>query len=355
MRRITASTASQLQPLHIVQRGWISGLVWAPTFDRLVVSQASGLCVVDVVIDVASDDTHYADFAIRLSAAGATDMPQRCVSVSHDGSRVLTGSADRTILQWPLQQAGELTASVVASSDTVATALGCHPADERFATGHEDGSIRLWSGSEPHWQRSAHTGDVTSLAWYDETRLVSAGRDGRVLLHDVASPEAAPQLIAQHSDWVRQVSVAWRTTPAQKFILSASRDMTVHGCDLDTGDSWQALAHRDGADTATGRATGDGWLVASGGRDGFLRLWQPHLVHTDDTAAQSAATMEHEPPAHDTTAQKSTMDHESLAEFDAHRRPLLHATWHNSGRLLITAGGDNRIVFWGIAGQTGDP
>jgi WD40 repeat protein len=73
------------------------------------------------------------------------------------------------------------------------TCVAFSPDGSQFATAGEDHAIHLWSAAGDHLRsiRLAHADIVTSLQFAGPTRLVSAGRDGQMVVWDV-KPGVAP-------------------------------------------------------------------------------------------------------------------------------------------------------------------
>ena len=150
-------------------------------------------------------------------------------------------SADRdersaAIVFWDLSGADDLSPpTVVETYDGPVFSLEYSPDGRYFATGAEDGTVRLWNVADNRW-----------------TRVMTSKIDPVVL------------------------SVAF--SPNGKILASASLDGSVRLWSVEDGDSSclvELLGHHEGAVYSVAFSP-DGQTLASSGRDGTVRLWNPH-------------------------------------------------------------------------------
>ncbi|MCE9555359.1 MAG: protein kinase [Planctomycetes bacterium] len=114
-----------------------------------------------------------------------------------DGTQLITGHEDGTIVQWNL---GDLMPSGQQKGDgTAIRSLSLSPAGTYLAVGKDGGTIELWRVAD--WNGRGrfvgHVGPVTGLEFIDgQQRLVSAGSDGTVRVWDVPSQTEIGQLLS---------------------------------------------------------------------------------------------------------------------------------------------------------------
>ncbi len=207
--------------------------------------------------------------AERVSAAGPPGA--RALALSPDGARVATGHADGAVAVWD-RAAGKLLRTTAAHSAPVRQ-LGYLDGGRRLLTAGGDGDLRVWNvgadgGLTPQARASAVPGPATSFAVAADGRRVLVGTElGVVVLWDAAD---------------NRVERVWEAGgPVAAVALSPDGKVAVAGGDETY--TWDVAAGRPGAPVrgAEGarafcvlpRAGGD-WLFAAVGRtDGALHLF----------------------------------------------------------------------------------
>jgi WD40 repeat protein len=229
------------------------------------------------------------------------------------------------------------------------------PDGTAFATGGEDGVVRLWDTASRAQTRqlAGHAGPVVAVAWSPDGASIAAGGDTIVRLWDAASGEQAGQLTG-HSHVVR--AVAW--SPDGGTVASGAR--TVRLWDARTGQQVQQFSgHHHGVNAVAWSP--DGNAIASGALS--VRVWEPgtgrqvrqlsgdgHLVRSvawnPDGSVLAAGS--------GTICLWAAVSGTLIRRFTDIDEEYWHViTWNHDGSIIATNGGDANVELWDAA--TGQP
>ncbi|MBK1649326.1 NACHT and WD40 repeat domain-containing protein [Rhabdochromatium marinum] len=189
---------------------------------------------------------------------------------SPDSGWLASGGADGRVLLWDPASGREL--HRLEGHGGLVRALVVAPNGAWLASGGDDGRVRLWdpaSGRELH-RLAGHGDSVTALAVApDGAWLASSGADGWVGLWDPASGQELHRLEG-HGGSVRALAVA----PDGAWVASGGADGSVRLWDPASGRELHRLAGHGGLVRALAVAPDGTWL-ASSGADGWVWLWDP--------------------------------------------------------------------------------
>jgi RNA polymerase sigma factor (sigma-70 family) len=246
---------------------------------------------------------------------------------SPDGKLIVTAGLDRAIRIWDAASGRELRRVEGHAGGT--NCLAFLPGGE-FLSGGRDGSIRRWdpaTGAE-RGRFPPQGGSVEALAAAPDGTVFASGTSGGVLcLWDAATGKVRLRQKAHR----RQVAaLAISTAPPGGFrgiaansargwvLASGGWDGAIRLWDVQTGKELKEFSHPSGV---TGLAfTADGRVLASGGRDGTLILWE---VATGGRRAEFGPF------------QRGAYGFVSVAFAPG-----------ATGRLLATGSGDRRLRLW---------
>ena len=233
------------------------------------------------------------------------------VAFSPDGTRLVSGSADRTIKLWAAQT-GELLRTLTGHEHGVWT-VAFSPDGRSIASGSADQTVRVWETATGTCQQilSGHNNWVWIVAFSPDGRSIASGSaDQTVRLWDIQAQQCL-RVLPGHSNWVWSVAFSpdgqalasgsedrtmrlWNAvngqclqtlqgssnwvwsvafSPDGKKLASGQGDRLVHLWDMPTGEPVETLA---GAQNAIWSVTfsPDGNWLASGNEDGNVHLWQ---------------------------------------------------------------------------------
>ena len=190
------------------------------------------------------------------------------VAVTPDGRRAISGSGDHLLRIWDLE-VGQLLHTLRGHTDWIA-AVAATP-DGRWAiSGSGDHTLRVWDLENGQCARTleGHTDTVSAVAIIpDRHRSISASYDRTLRVWDLENGQPL-RTLKGHTDRVNAVVV----TADGRRAVSASADQTLRVWDLESG---QALCTLEGhtAEVNAVAVTPGGRHGISGSADHTLRVW----------------------------------------------------------------------------------
>jgi WD40 repeat protein len=248
------------------------------------------------------------------------------VAWSPDGTRLATGSDDRTVRIWDAVT-GEPQATLEGHNDRV-NAVAWSPDGTRLATGSNDRTVRIWDAVTGETQATleGHIGAVRSVAWSpDGTRLATASNDGTVRIWDAATGETAATFEA-HSDWVN--AVAW--SPDGTRLATGSDDGTVRIWDAVTGEPQARLEGHSGGVRSLAWSP-DGTRLATASNDRTVRIWDATGV---DTGWRRSRLL------------RRVFRSRLRAKLHGHSGVVVSVVWSPDGTRLATGSWDYTVRIW---------
>ncbi len=280
---ITAANAASLVGTLVIQPfGGPSDIVAMPDGRRLIVGTAFKV----LVYDLAQPDK-------PLFEMGEAGKSVACLALDTGGALLATGgsSFDGAIRLWDMAAGGIPRNTIPAHTENIFD-VAYNPTGDLLASASRDKSLRVWdvASGKQVFQSMAHKNWVHSVAFSpDGATLLSGGGDATIRVWDVAEWQEIRQLPA-HEITVDAIAFS----SSQPLMASAGQyDPAVQ---LWSTERWEPVLVLRGHEKVAGYGvfslamSPDGTLLASGGGDYTIRVWD--IAAGSPTYGTSLAVLE---------------------------------------------------------------
>jgi WD40 repeat protein/serine/threonine protein kinase len=280
------------------------------------------------------------------------DLPGACVAFDPNGKRLASGHEDGTIKIWDLNSRRQIQI-LKGHTDRIACIVFA-PDGRLLASASEDHTIRLWDSERGTEVRrlAGHGGSVSSVAFAPNGRhLASGSADRTVKIWDVATGNEL--LTCKGHTWT-VTSVAY--SPDERHVASASQDRTVRLWEAATAR--EARCFRGHTDFVSSVAfSPDGRLLATGSRDQTVKIWQALAVQEAHMLTGHAGAVHGLAVSPDGRYLASVSSDQTLRIWDtttgnesntlnSRAGRLRCVAFSGNGKQLATGGLDGTVTIW---------
>ena len=359
-------------------KGTIREIQYSPDGTRLAVASSIGIWLYDTTT-LQVENSRNGEVALLTGHTGWV----LSVAFSPDGNTLASGSHDNTVRLWDART-GTLRHTLTGHTESVLS-VAFSPDGNTLASGSHDNIVRLWDAVTGEHKRTltGHTDKVTSVSFSpDGNKIASGGWDETVRLWDartgtlirtlarksVPSVQDAPTLGRRsHGAYYKDFVYSVAFSPDGNSIASGSRDGTVRLWDAGTGDLIHTLTghtsevHSISFSEAYSVAfSPDGNTLASGSADETVQLWDARtgkLIRTLTGHTEGISSVAFSPDGN--TIATASAD-ETVRLWDAHTGTLRHTltghtdwwsysvTFSPDGNTLASRSSDGTILLWAL-------
>jgi WD40 repeat protein len=276
------------------------------------------------------------------------------LALSNDGHILISGSADKTIKVWNVDD-GQPLFTLTGHTDVVrAIALGYD--GQTIASGSGDGTIKLW---DVRTQGLTSTLPASSPVWSvaisrDGQTLISGSEDGSIKIWDVPTGRLL-RVINGHIGRVFSVAIS----PDGEIFATGGLDKTIKFWNLRTGEQLRTItAHQDAVRSVV--FSRDGERLASGSWDNTIKIWNRHsgeLIHNLVGHTSKVVSVTFSPDGKtlasgsidNTVKTWSTPTGKLLSTLSGHSDWVLALANSPSRQILVSSSQDKTIRIWELA------
>jgi serine/threonine protein kinase len=237
--------------------------------------------------------------------------PVLSLAYSEDGRSLITAGKDGSLKVWSVN--GSSLMRTIELDDGPASAIAV--TGTRVLTGHANGQIVLWDfeRAEKLATFKRNESEIRSLAFAGgPDRVAASSSDGRVAIWQVSEPGSPKQIIEAHEEAASAMTFA--RTERGYLLASGGADKLVKLWNLDTLS--QIRRYRGHGDAVTAVAfSADGQMLASASLDGAIRVW-------------------------------STGSNSTIRRLYGHKGRVGSVAFSPAGDTIISAGEDGQVRVW---------
>jgi WD40 repeat protein/serine/threonine protein kinase len=193
-------------------------------------------------------------------------LPAYCVAISPDGKRLVSGSQDKTLKVWDADKGQELL--ILKGHADAVWCVAISPDGKRLVSGSQDKTLKVWNADtgQEVLTLKGHTLPVTGVAISPDGKRIVSGSDTL----KVWDADKGQELLSLGGHLAPIWCVA--ISPDGKRLVTGSLDKTLKVWDADTGQQLLTLKGH-AAPVSCVAISPDGKRLVSGSSDKTLKVW----------------------------------------------------------------------------------
>jgi ATP-dependent Clp protease ATP-binding subunit ClpA/WD40 repeat protein len=229
------------------------------------------------------------------------------VQLSPDRKRIVSGSEDKTIKIWDLDNN---TVQTLVEHNAWVWSVQFSPDGKKILSGSGDRTIKIWDLENNTVQTlRGHGGTVSSVQFSPDGKKIVSGSDDRTIkVWDIESNTV--QTLTGHGEPVLSVQFS----PDGKKIVSGSKDKTIKIWDLENNTIQTLTGH--GEPVLSVQFSPDGKKIVSGSTDKTIKIWD--------------------------------MESNTVQTLKGHRGLVWSVQFSPDGKKIVSGSGDRNIKVWDI-------
>lgn len=296
----------------------------------------------------------------RLAVWRGHDDRVNAVAFSPDGRWLVSAGDDAAVIVWNAETGAQVTSMFEHFSFVKSIAFNPQDAT-RMATSSWDYTVIVWdinaNGTiSPVGSIQGFPAVVEPVVYSpDGERLAFGVGDGNVYVVDAVSGR---EILRYRVDALQITALAFSADGEQIVLAGGFPLDTAEVVDIESGEPLRTLTGHGGVVTALATSP-DGSLIATGGDDATVRLWDATTGRSRQLLAQDdwVTTLAFNPDS--TILAVGLLDGavwlwdvengSELAMLTSHTEPVRAVAWSPDGTRLASAGEDRVIYLWGVA------
>ena len=276
------------------------------------------------------------------------------ISFSPDGSKIVSGSGDKTVKIWDAHT-GNCLQTLYWDTDWINSVV-FSPDGTQIVSGSRDNTIKIWDATTGTCLETliGHTSDVNSVAVSpDGRKIVSGSGDKIVKIWDAATGKCL-QTLKGHTKWINPVAFS----PDGKKIVSGSWDKTIKIWDAKSGNCLKTLEGHTFYVKSVAFSP-DETKIVSGSWDKTIKIWdaksgnclktlEGHTFFVNSVVFSPYGTKIVSGSSDNTIKIWDAITGNCLQTLEGHTESIISVTFSPDGSTIVSGSGDKTINVWTI-------